>query len=90
MNRYSVGVFFVFFLNLQCVDSASSIPFIMYYLCCVTSTKDRKAKALCASSCAVLLDTSAALLIYEETCSVPSNTGLFIITEVSANSCCLV
>lgn len=37
-----------------------------------------------------VLDTVAALLIYEETRSVPSNTGLFLITDISANSCCLV
>lgn len=52
------------FLNLQCVGLASSIPFIMYYLYCVTSTKDSKAKASCASSCAESLGNLAAVLIY--------------------------
>lgn len=84
MNRY-----FGFF-NLPCVGFASCILLIMYYLYCVTSTKDSKAEASYASSCAVLLDTIAALLLYEETCSVPSDSGLFLITEISANSCCLV
>lgn len=39
------------FFNLQCVGFASCIPFIMYYLYCVTSTRQQSQDFMCKFMC---------------------------------------